>query len=61
MAYHLEGIDNEFEIRGHAEYEGVLNGPNSLKGWKNGKTEITFNDGGRYTYTEPTMIIKEIL
>lgn len=40
---------------------GWLNGPNSLKGWKNGKTELTFKDGGRYTYTEPYMIIKEIL
>jgi hypothetical protein len=32
-----------------------------LKGWRNGKSEILFKDGGKYTYNEPTMIIKEIL
>jgi len=54
-------VDSEFEVIGSAEYVGFLNGPNSLKGWKNGITEIRFKDGGRYTYVEPTMIIKEIV
>lgn len=61
IAYHMEGVDKEFEVIGYAEYVGFLNGPNSLKGWKNGKTEIKFKDGTRYTYTEPTMVIKEII
>ena len=59
--FHFEGKDNKYKIYGSFEFKGTLNGANSLKGWREGKTFIEFHDGVKYNIGCPLMIINNII
>lgn len=61
MCYLLEGLDKKYRVYGSAVLKGTINGPNSAKGWKDGKCTIEFHDGVKYRVNFPLMIIANLL
>lgn len=61
IAFQLEGKDASYTLDGHFTIKGWLNGPNSLAGTKEGKTTLTFKDGTVYTFTNPYLIIHNLI
>ena len=59
-AYQIYGPNGSYLLSSHVEFNAGLNGLNSIKGWRTGKTEITLADGTYYTIQEPFLVISGI-
>lgn len=59
--FQLEDKEKTFNCHGHNEFKAMLNGLNSLKGWKEGKFTIEFKDGCIYTIGNPLMIVNGLI
>jgi hypothetical protein len=59
-AFLLEG--DGFTYSGSYQINAALNGPNSVKGWKEGKQTIKFaNDGAKISIVDPMLIVSGLL
>jgi hypothetical protein len=57
----MEGEDNLWKLTGHFEFKGTLNGPNSLKGSREGMLKLELQDGTIYRFEDPTMIVNHLV
>jgi len=57
----LDGKDGSYTLSGYFTIKGWLNGPNSLAGSKEGKTTLTFKDGTVYEFSNPLLIIHNLI
>lgn len=55
------GKDESYTLEGHFKLKGWLNGPNSISGSKEGRTTLTFKDGTTYTFSNPLLIIHNLI
>jgi hypothetical protein len=60
-AFNFVGKDEEFSVYGNHEYVAYLKPPNGLGGQKKGIYSIKFKDGGKYSITDPKLIINHII
>jgi hypothetical protein len=59
--YYLVGPNKCYEMFGFAVVNAQLTGPNSIKGWREGKNIIKFKDGTLMTFTTPETRIHGLL
>ena len=60
-AYQLEDPDGDYDYSGWFEIKAWLNGPNSLKGAKEGNLKLKFKDGSNLTIQDPNLIISNLV